>query len=147
MNNELWNAEFCGFFWGEGCADLQKYSRKNRGCMYRPRLRITLRSDDEPILLDIQEHLGGTVTKGHNAKNYKWKTQTSRTWCLSNKESVVCVCDILLKGCMPAKKLKQIKVIRKAAKLRAGKLGHVTDNERTILEKCYKLAQYLKKFK
>jgi hypothetical protein len=147
MEDNLWNAEFIGLFWGEGCADIQKFNRHGRGDLYRPRLRISLRSDDKPLLVDIQSHLGGTLTGGHGSGNYKFNTMPSVLWCVSNKESVLRICDILLSGKMPAKKLKQIRVVRMAAKLRAGKSGHLTERERLVLDKCYRIAQHLKKFK
>ncbi len=84
MINEKWLAEFCGLFWGEGCADVQIFRRSDcRKDLFRPRLRIQLRADDGNVLKDVHLKLGGTLN--YNTKNSP-KTHPSYQWAVTNKE-------------------------------------------------------------
>ena len=141
--NEIWLAEFCGLFWGEGCADIQRYSR-NGHQLYRPRLRMQLRSDDEQMLREIQEVFGGTM---NFVPNTSQRNNSAWQWTLQEKSKIVWVCDnVLLKGRLSAKKKKQIEYVREAAALRAGKLGHTTEGEKTRLYELYEIVRKLKRF-
>lgn len=141
--DELWLAEFRGLFWGEGCADIQRYSR-NGYYLYRPRLRMQLRADDEQMLREIQEVFGGTL---NYVSNESRNNHPAYQWTLQNKEAVAWVCEkVLLSGRLSAKKKYQIEYVREAAALRAGKLGHTSEGEKTRLAELYKIVQELKRF-
>lgn len=140
--DEKWTHEFIGLFWGEGCADIQKYQR-DRGTFYRPRLRITMRMDEESMLKEIQLRLGGTLT-AHNLR--PGPSKEARTWALTQKEQIVKVCDLLLSGSLPAKKKHDVRLVREAADLRAGKLGHMAEAERKRLEELYWMCRKTKEF-
>src|ERR1700690_4347665 len=142
MENENWTSEFRGLFWGEGCADIQRYSReRSNRYFYRPRLRITMRADDRRMLEDIQQHLGGTITEGHSHPD-NYKTRPTVTWTLANKAEIVKVCDMLLKANLPAKKLQQIKHIREAAYMRKDGTSHMSQAEYISLEELYELLNH-----
>jgi len=142
MINQDWISEFRGLFWGEGCADIQRYSR-DRGIFYRPRLRIQLRADDVEILKNIQENIGGTLVY---IENKDQKSKPAYQWTLSNKAEIVWVCDQLLKSNLPSRKLQQIEAVREASNLRKDKVGHTTEGEKVRLEELYNLTRKLKKF-
>ena len=143
MINEIWIAEFRGLFWGEGCADIQRYNRKPRGVLYRPRLRMQLRADDKELLENIQQNLGGTL---NYIANTNQRSKPAYQWTLARKDEIVWLCDRLLEGQLPAKKRDQIELVREAAVLRAGKLGHLTEGEKHRIEDLYKKVQELKRF-
>lgn len=144
MKSEIWIAEFRGLFWGEGCADIQRYTRKrHKNYIYRPRLRMQLRADDGEMLFDIQKKYGGTVNKIDNSHR---NNHDAYQWTLANKQSIVECCNDLLEGQLPAKKKHQIKLVREAAEMRAGRTNKVSDAERVRLEELYGMLRQMKKF-
>jgi len=140
--DEIWLAEFRGLFWGEGCADIQCYHREGKA-LYRPRLRIQLRADDVEMLKEIHEVFGGTL---NHIPNKDHRSKPAYQWCLQNKEEIVWVCGVLLQSKMKAKKLRQIEYVLEAAKLRAGKFGHMSDGEKKRIEELYITVKDLKRF-
>ena len=141
--SENWLATFTGLFFGEGCADIQRHHKKGKGEFFRPRLRMQLRADDKALLDEIQDKLGGTL---NFTENDGQRSKPSYQWQLSNKEEVVWTCDLLLKSEWPSKKMAQIRLVREAAALRAGRLGHLTDGERLRLNELYEECQQIKRF-
>lgn len=142
MITQNWIDEFRGLFWGEGCADIQRY-HNGKGIFFRPRLRIQLRADDAELLKDIQAKLGGTL---NYIENKNQKSKPAYQWTLSNKEEVSWVCERLLEGKLPSRKIKQIELVKEAADLRKGKLGHIKSGERVRLNELYESARKLKLF-
>jgi len=138
-----WTSEFRGFFLADGCADIQRYKRgRGKQFFYRPRIRISLRIDDLELLEEIQSKLGGNLRKRTSKKS-----NPSVTWEVNNKQQIVVICEMMLQGSvLPAKKLKDIEIVRDAAILRAGKLGHISDGERIRLEELYQASRDAKRF-
>jgi hypothetical protein len=144
MKDQIWMAEFRGLFWGEGCADIQRYHRdRAKELLYRPRLRMQLREDDGKLLEEIQAEFGGTLNRMANEGQ---RSKPALQWTLANKEDIVKVCDILMAGRLPAKKRHQIKLVREAAYMRAGLIRPITPVERTRLRELYEMLQQMKRY-
>lgn len=63
--DEIWCAEFRGFFYGEGCAKIDMCCGH-----HRPSLSIGLRADDHAVLEDMQSKLGGHLaSKSEHRRN------------------------------------------------------------------------------
>lgn len=145
MENDNWIAEFRGLFWGEGCADIRRFTRKrSKRYFFAPRLRITMRADERPMVEEIHRRLGGNIEYGEMRSNSG--TRPSVTWSLSTKKEVVRVCDLLLKAEFPAKKLQQIKHVREAAYLRVDGTSHMPDVVYNRLNELYEMVRQLKRF-
>lgn len=147
MMNEKWIAEFTGLFWGEGTADIQKFRKLPKGEFYRPRLRIGLRADDQAVLKDVQEKLGGQLRCDEGMRHDR-KVHPSIHWTLTNKDEIVWLTTQMLEHTsMPSKKRKQVELVREAAMLRAGKQGqHIKEGERVRLEEIYNELRAIKRF-
>lgn len=117
--NELWLAEFRGFFFGEGYLGITTNGVDKYGNVsYTARVQISLRHDDESILKEIQSKLGGNFSY----ENRKWKDGRKQqnkvaVWRARHFKDVSRVCDILETGMLPSKKKNEIAVIRKFLKL------------------------------
>lgn len=107
----LWVAEFRGFFFGEGYLGITTNgtNRANTGPSYVCRAQIAMRDDESPILYAIQKKLGGIVY-GCDARN---KNQNPFcVWRVTSSHGVARVCDILADGILPARKRRQVAVVR-----------------------------------
>lgn len=136
------NAEFCGFFWGEGCADIQRFKRGDN-VLFRPRIRIHQRADEVDNLYFIQKELGGAI---HYSVKPGGKSHPAYQWQLTNRVALLLACDILLSGGFPSKKVEQVSIVKRAV-LVAGKKGsHFSTETKDTLEKYYLSLQELKRF-
>jgi hypothetical protein len=105
--DEAWYREFTGLFFGEGNIDICHKVNRGRDCTYI-RLVICLRSDDEPLLRNVQAHLGGTISRRSKARTTS-HPQTS--WTLSRAGTVY---HVLLRmqqsALLPARKLVDVEI-------------------------------------
>jgi len=144
MPNELFYAEVRGFFWGEGCVDIQKIHRSsNQYPVYRPRVRISLRSDDAEILEVIYAEFGGSLSYQTNqAKN------PSVSWQLTTHTDLLTFCNFMLEEChLPSKKIPQLELLKEAVELRlSGPGSHIPESDRERLEEIHQELRRIKKF-
>ncbi len=126
--NDIQAAELAGFFWGEGnfMIDIMKRGLINS---IRVRVRISQRVDDISVLYHIMELCEGVghITKhgnhsftSHNGRDYTNHEQ--HVWQIQDKEQVSWFLDVLEQSSsFPAKKRKEIAVIRDAIKIMRNK--------------------------
>lgn len=107
----LWEAEFRGFFWGEGCLTVHNYKRRKGervDVLTRPAIKISLRDDDAAILLQFQQRLGGHIFR---------ITKTDRpyqmiSWDVVNRDQCKNIVRILEVGLVPSKKLREVALFK-----------------------------------
>lgn len=98
-----WLLQFVGLFVGEGSATMQK---TNKGGV-SARLTVALRSDDKAVLEDVHQKLGGVIYQDNHGKNPQTRWQISRT------HDVLDACNLILDhAVLPAKKLREVKIVR-----------------------------------
>lgn len=64
MDDPLWRAEFCGFFWGEGWLGINRFQTRRNGKtanQYRPEVMITQSVENRAVVEHIRDVLGGYV--------------------------------------------------------------------------------------
>ncbi len=103
MDDDLWNAEFCGFAWGEASLLVHTYNRKGKQ-LFRAAFKIGLRDDDAEILYEFQRRLGGHIFGPYTYA----KANPAMMWQVNNLEQLKRIRDILSKGVLPAKKRNEI---------------------------------------
>lgn len=108
--DKIAQAEFRGFFWGEGCLDIIKYFSKERNqYFYRPRLRIGMNIRETPLIKEIQKIFGGWIS-------FRKKTNAI-SWEVIGKKNLEKVLPYLENGFLSAYKKKEIVVFREAVDL------------------------------
>lgn len=117
--SEVWMAEFAGLFAGEGCLYLGTATRKTKKgdyVIFRPEAIISMRSDDRPLLEEIQSKLGGVLSQrsdpsyGNEFPRHRWYVQS--------KEDLLRVASILEGSRLPAKKWRELPLWKEAVMLR-----------------------------
>jgi predicted RNA-binding Zn-ribbon protein involved in translation (DUF1610 family) len=104
-----WAYQFAGLFYGEGTITLK---RTNQGTVVAT-MSMHLRADDVGVLKDIQLKLGGSIRLNNRPSNvtkshptYKWET-------VRTKQVYEIVCLLEKYAIIPAKKLNDIRIVRK----------------------------------
>lgn len=136
------NFEFCGFFWGEGCADIQRFKR-GTATLYRPRLRIHQRADEVSNLYYIQDHLGGAV---HYSVKPGGPSKPAYQWQLTERSTLLRACEILLSGTFPSKKRPQVEILVRAIHLASIKSSRFPPETLAQLDDFYLKLRELKLF-
>lgn len=93
----IWTAEFRGFFWGEGTIGIYRNNPKQkkwRGTVYAS-AGIGLRTDDEPVLIEFQNRIGGTLLR---EKYKKYPNRTVSRWRTANIQSCKLISNLLKGG-------------------------------------------------
>lgn len=142
----IWAAEFRGFFWGDGCAgiDRRRYqSKKGPYYIYYPKLRVQLRDDDTPFLEEVCAVLGGGLY---------WRDRSisrpTTAWQIGGYAQVRTVLeDVLLGGSLPAKKRVDIEVLYEAVLARYDMPRKFDDESRAVIAEYYALLQSVKRYK
>ena len=107
---ERWDAEFCGFFWGEGSFDLCPFRRKGQAApSYTPRARIALSARDRGVLDECMERFGGSLY--YRAATDAW------CWQLTGKQRMTVLLDVLSRGVMGAIKRREVALMQEAVAL------------------------------
>lgn len=148
--NPIWAAEFRGFFYADGSAAI--FRAKNKGhYYYRPILRILLRDDNKPLLLDIQEHLGGSVCqKTHSTTSANgYICNPTAAWKTGSYANILAVIeDVLLPGAkLPAVKRSEIELLREAVLARLDMPYTMRAEDREVLHDYYIRIKDLKRYK
>ncbi len=122
----IWQAEFRGFFWGEGTIAINhargRFSFANVAS-------IGLRSDDAPILLEFQRRLGGCV------RIEKYRDGTAKTitrWVVGVAKDCQRVGEVLAGGDsgLPFLKKRQLDIWRTAVSIKVGGYSGTRYSER-----------------
>ena len=117
---EIADAEFRGFFYGEGNVDLCQQGRGPVGLA--PRARITVRADDLPLLEWARDRFGGCIS--HRAA--RGTTEASAQWQLTGADRIRALLDVLEGGYLPSKKRSEFALLREAVDL-VGQRGRHAD--------------------
>lgn len=125
-----WKSEFAGLFAGEGCLFLGTATRKTKKgshLIYRPEAIISLRSDDLPLLLEIQSKLGGRLSQ--RSDSLKGQELPRHRWYVQSKEDLTRVGLILTGAFLPAKKWRELPYWMESVSLRKGRGQKHTEEE------------------
>jgi hypothetical protein len=138
LTDEIWIAEFRGFFWGEGCLDLTPFNRKGGNfTSYTPRIRIGVNRVDTPVLEEIQGVFGGSI--------FFQSRNDSATWQLTGKDKVGIALGCLRGGRVQAAKSAQVEVLQRALDLIPARGKNYTPEVREELMRCKAELEQLKR--
>jgi hypothetical protein len=129
--SNFWKAEFRGLFAGEGCLFLGTATRKTKTgsrLIYRPEAIITLRSDDLPLLKEVQSRLGGRLSQRSDIY-LKGRELPRHRWYVQSKEDLLRVSLILQESLLPAKKWRELPYWTEAVLLRKNRGEKHTPDE------------------
>jgi hypothetical protein len=158
--DQVWEAEFRGFFWGEGTLGFRPnhpFRRLADGRQVTPvftiHASIGLRWDDRYILTKFQERFGGVI------RQEKYKKDPGKfiaRWEVSDTDCNLEIYSILSHGTnLPFNKKRQLELWHQALKIKKGAEGRVlggkkgsryTDEERQILLPIAKEIRELKEY-
>lgn len=139
-----WQAEFRGFFWGEGMLTMQR-TRKANGSWggFAVYCRITLRSDDRKILDEFSNRLGGLVRDIKGPEKSKPIVQ----WQVSTIEECIRIARLLEDSEFPPRKQNQLNLWRACLELKRNKgLAHWRGEELEFMRTASDELKRLKKF-
>ena len=150
MTNKLWEAEFRGFFWGEGYIGIYACNRHEGGKHYkivRPQLSINQAENNLSILKEIQSKLGGRIQK---IPSFKYKDgilrRTQYLWIVNDIYTIQRVIDILKKGLFPDKKLDYLSLVEECISImKKHKRG--THYDKATKSRMLQLVEQVKKIK
>lgn len=113
----IWQAEFRGFFWGEGTIAVNH--SKHLGSSFAAVASIGLRSDDGAILIEFQRRLGGRV-RIEKYRNHPEKTITR--WVVGVAADAQRVGNVLAGGKtrLMFNKKRQLDIWRRAVAIKVG---------------------------
>ena len=127
MRTPIWYAEFRGFFWGEGCLDVPRYTSARTGQIYfAPRARIGMTAYEKPVLEEIKEEFGGALS--FRASTNSW------TWEVKGKDRLIHFCDKMEGGELGAAKSAQLAIFRGAVEAIPPRGRNYTDEIRAIMQ-------------
>jgi hypothetical protein len=151
MTTEKENDEFRGLFLGEGYCSIIKYQRnikwenkngtvKKHYWFYMPKMSLLQRADNKEMVNWIKEKYGGQVWI---ARGTSGKHNPAFTWSTHNIELTLKLCNILLNGLIPSKKLKSIEIVKKYCewKLNRGLQTKMTEEDYSLIDGWYKQCQ------
>lgn len=143
QRDPIWEAEFRGFFYGEGCALIMR-TRNGSNYLYNPRMTISVRDDDEETLRDIQKHIGGVslFVAGRGP------TRRSCRWYLHSWNPVkIAIEEIFLNHLLPAKKCIDIQILYEAILARMKMPHQLGPGNRAVLDGYRIKLQEVKRYK
>ena len=122
-------AEFVGFFMGEGSLTVRKYTTKpphGHKRMYMPRIAISLRIDDLPLLKWVQKNFGGhvyynkawTQLRKVTFRGKEYTQNPTAQWSAQSVKDCLKIIALLEQAKMPANKVKQVAVFKKLLELK-----------------------------
>lgn len=140
---DKFDSEFCGLFFGEGCATIQKINKKGyKRPLYRPQFKMSMRADDRKLLEAIQSRYGGYLYDHQPHHNSKLGVE----WSLTNRDDILNLCNILLDSELPAKKIQDIAILKEFVELRPRNSWHVSDEVRDRLEELFQKIRLVKQY-
>ncbi len=121
MNKE--QIELRGFLYADGCCTIikQKRQRKYKDKVYHftnyvPRVNITQRNDNLPLLKYIQESYGGYVYENKSLRKTSkegYNSNPASYWQIQNFKDCKRICDIMLDTNIPYSKKEAVKILNK----------------------------------
>ncbi len=150
--------EINGFLMGEGCFRVQKRKKAkwiNR-YLFIPVVLVSLRDDDDGILLKLKEVYGGSIIYRKADRTTRLNANPSVMWIITSSKSVLKVCNNFLKSSLPSKKLREVKLLKELCdmKVRRNEKGHkntrgvwFTDEEYEFQEFVCEELKRLKRYK
>lgn len=145
----FWWAEFRGFFYGEGSVyfrDVKTRSSLGNPTSRRklvPVLQVALRSDDRAILEDFHTKLGGQIISYEAYKNHAPRT----SWHTTGWSRVYNIIPYLIENALPAKKVRELVLMKEACELRFSMSRDLSEEERAILYQYHYQIRELKLFR
>lgn len=103
-DQQVLEAEFRGFFYGEGTIDIRRYVRKGRWESFTVVLTLCQRVDNAAALDWLVKHFGGTVGNYTLQNTHGRKGGWRSVWQLAERARVKVALGILLEGSLPATK-------------------------------------------
>jgi hypothetical protein len=143
--DEVWAAEFRGFFYADGCATFVKH---HKGLALTPTLTISQRADNCGILEEIRSVLGGNLGyrsyDNHPMPNAKpqWKW-TAKGW--SRVLAIIEATD-LDRGILPAKKVEDVIILYEAVQARLTMPFKCTEEDWAVIHQYEKELRAVKKY-
>lgn len=117
-----WLYSFTGLFMGEGSVGIY-FDKRSRGS-YHARCAIKLRSDDRPLLNDIQSRLGGRIYN----ENARGRSNPALTWATTDTAHLYgVVCLLIEYSVLPAKKLGDLLIVKEFCEWRMSQPYRVSD--------------------
>lgn len=101
--------EFVGLFIGEGCIDISRQGREAHHI--RPRVRIGMNERELPLLQQVQERYGGSLTYASHTRSW--------TWQLTGARRLRVVAEALAKSELAHAKRPEVALLLEAIELRA----------------------------
>ncbi|GAC1468383.1 MAG: hypothetical protein NVSMB70_13660 [Chamaesiphon sp.] len=139
-----WQAEFRGFFWGEGMLTMQR-TRKPNGNWggFAVYCRITLRADDRKILDEFSSRLGGLVKEIRGPEKSKPVVQ----WQVSTIEECLRIAQLLENSEFSPRKARELNLWRACIELKKDKgLSHWRGEQLEFMRKATDELKQLKKW-
>ncbi len=106
-HDPIWEAEFRGYFWGEGyigAAFAGKVRPTTGQRVFRPVIDVTVRDDDIAVLRQFQARFGGSLIQGAARRTRSGTSNPSVVWRVTSYYHVRDILDVLKNGVLPAKK-------------------------------------------
>lgn len=119
-----WWSEFKGFFYGEGTVHFNISQSGSHNLM----LKILLRADDSEILYDIQAKLGGNVRFEHRKRDTR-NNNPAASWYITGIGRVYGILSHIADGRLPAKKRRDIQLVREYCEWRLGLPKFLTEEQ------------------
>ena len=146
--------EFIGFVLGEGCITLiRQRARRYSLPTYVPKVQVSIRSDDDEILIWAKEKYGGSLRRFKG----RWEKQNPfSVWSINTLSSVINFLEEFLNCELPSKKIEQAKLLLEVCKKKKEitDRGHkgkrrrwYTDEEIKYQDDTYLKLRELKKYK
>lgn len=114
------DAEFIGLFLGEGYCGIVKKKHKSKYkdkiynyLLFQPQMSLAQRDDNSEMIYWIQKRYGGNIWVSRNVKSPNGKRCSGIFWTLVNQGKCLNLCNILLQGNIPSKKLNSVRIMKK----------------------------------
>lgn len=135
---DAWLSEFCGLFFGEGSAMIVRNNRS-----FSVWLLLRLRDDDEPMVQEIIDILGGRTFRRPPAGTHGGQIE----WQTDHREHVAEICELILShSVLPAKKRRDIEQVLDFCRWRDGQPLHFSEEVRQEAERRYQALRDSRKY-
>jgi len=102
-----WVSAFVGFFLGEGYVTIRRQARKNGNVIFTAIMMLNLREDDNEVLIDICDKLGGKVA--YWKKPEPWNPQVR--WTVTGMKRLIAISELFIQSPFRAKKTRDIEIL------------------------------------
>lgn len=140
--SEQWWSEFRGFFYGEGTITLRYGTHGNMSFA----IRILLRDDDQLVLQDIHQKLGGSFL-WHTPVQKSRKSNPHCVWYITGLGKMLPVLEHLEQGLLPAKKKRDVVIAKDFCQWRLSLPKQLTEEEKVIADQFVQKLHDIKVYK